>query len=192
MVHPLRCSYISNPTNRSGALPTLSGADRQADFPPSCCCRLRRPARAGVVPRSSFDRSRQMSKKVCDRRAAGASSLPRMTDHNTSNPSPWRRQLLYPIDFARNRRLVSGLSMTSHSHHPSPILEVALRLLIVSDYSDIECSDLEPFQRPHAIFRRFLSWHELCLLFRLPFSIFSVCSELPPSSCSGNRTITAG
>jgi hypothetical protein len=32
MVHPLRCSYTSNPTNQSGASPALSGADRQADF----------------------------------------------------------------------------------------------------------------------------------------------------------------
>jgi hypothetical protein len=33
MVYPQRCSYTSNPTNRSGASPALSGADRQADSP---------------------------------------------------------------------------------------------------------------------------------------------------------------
>src|SRR5271168_5409286 len=38
-----------------------------------------------------------------------------MTDHSPSNPSPLRRQLLYPIDFARNRRLVSGLSAARQS-----------------------------------------------------------------------------
>jgi hypothetical protein len=33
---------------------------------------------------------------------------------------------------------------------------------------------------------------ELCLLFWLLYSIFSFCSELPPSLCSENRTMTAG
>ena len=47
-------------------------------------------------------------KFVCDRCTTGTSTLQRMTNHNPSNPSPLRRQP-YPINFAWNCRLVSGL-----------------------------------------------------------------------------------
>jgi hypothetical protein len=63
MVHPLRCSYISNPTNPSGALPALSGADRQADFP-----RHAAVASAALPARESYPRALLTAPAKCPRK----------------------------------------------------------------------------------------------------------------------------
>lgn len=94
----------------------MSGAGRQAGFP-----RHAAAASAALPVRKMHPRdlltapAKCVRKFVCDRRTAGASTLQRMIDHSPSNPSPLRRQLLYPIDFARDRRLVSGLSAARQS-----------------------------------------------------------------------------
>ena len=100
-------THLTPPTGPVHRLPCPGLAARLIS--PSRRHRLRRLDCAGVARPSSLTTPTKCGRKS-DRRTAGASSLQRITDHSTSNPSPWRRQLLYLIDFARNRRLVSGLS----------------------------------------------------------------------------------
>jgi hypothetical protein len=94
----------------------MSGADRQADFPSHAAAASAALPVRKMHPRDLLTAPAKCARKfVCDRRTAGVSTLQRMTDNSPSNPSPLRRQPLYLIDFAWNRRLVSGLSAARQS-----------------------------------------------------------------------------